>query len=86
MCAKGDVWYKLGIVLLISESLHTFYFNLIIYLLGKTYTILGTDDAPGFIPRAMGHLFARLRQTSPTEIEMKLTMSYLEIYQEKVWF
>ena len=53
---------------------------------GKTYTILGSDDSPGFIPRSMRHLFAQIRQKfNHAEVDVVLSMSYLEIYQEKVF-
>lgn len=52
---------------------------------GKTFTILGTNECPGIIPRTIRRLFQRVRQMSSDEEQFSLSMSYLEIYQEKVF-
>lgn len=49
---------------------------------GKTYTLSGSEDEPGIIPRAMRDVFAFIRQT-PTR-EYLLRCSYLEIYNESI--
>lgn len=51
---------------------------------GKTFTILGTNVQPGIIPRTMRALFSKVRQMSTCEETFSLSMTYLEIYQEKV--
>ncbi|CAK8687933.1 unnamed protein product [Clavelina lepadiformis] len=52
---------------------------------GKTFTILGSDETPGFIPRTLRHLFARTRKNcSSSNITATFSMSYIEIYQENV--
>jgi len=54
-------------------------------IVGKTHTILGTEEAPGFIPHAIKHLFVRVRQLIvPSKVSIALSMAYIEIYQEKV--
>ncbi|XP_078482959.1 kinesin-like protein KIF22 [Ciona intestinalis] len=50
---------------------------------GKTHTILGTDDSPGFIPRVMQSLFTKVRQNNEPGLQT-LSMSYIEIYQENI--
>ena len=49
---------------------------------GKTFTLSGTEDEPGIIPRAMKDVFACIRRT-PTR-EYLLRCSYLEIYNENI--
>ncbi|XP_063791344.1 kinesin-like protein KIF22 [Pseudophryne corroboree] len=55
---------------------------------GKTHTMLGDPSQPGVIPRAVRDLLqmTRAASCSPTEEDWtyNLTMSYVEIYQEKV--
>ncbi|KAI5121050.1 hypothetical protein M0805_008626 [Coniferiporia weirii] len=50
---------------------------------GKTFTLTGTDEEPGIIPRAMKDVFAFIRRT-PTR-EYLLRCSYLEIYNEAIF-
>jgi centromeric protein E len=49
---------------------------------GKTYTMLGSPDAPGVLPCAIKDVFSivQLDQTS----EYKIWVSYLEIYNEQI--
>jgi len=50
---------------------------------GKTYSVLGTDEEPGIIPRAIVLLFEekdRLEQDALREV--RIWVSYLEIYNE----
>jgi centromeric protein E len=49
---------------------------------GKTFTLSGTDDEPGIIPRAMKDVFAFIRRTSTREYLLRC--SYLEIYNETI--
>ncbi|THH07214.1 hypothetical protein EW145_g3540 [Phellinidium pouzarii] len=50
---------------------------------GKTFTLTGTDDEPGIIPRAMKDVFAYIRRTPAREYLLRC--SYLEIYNEAVF-
>ncbi|CAK5270175.1 unnamed protein product [Mycena citricolor] len=50
---------------------------------GKTYTLTGTPEEPGIIPRALRDVFAFIRAT-PTR-EYLLRCSYLEIYNETIY-
>ncbi|XP_053551285.1 kinesin-like protein KIF22 [Bombina bombina] len=55
---------------------------------GKTHTMLGSPEQPGVIPRAVRDLFqmTRAEEESPAgeNWSFTITMSYVEIYQEKV--
>ncbi|KAG0659321.1 kinesin-like protein Klp5, partial [Maudiozyma exigua] len=50
---------------------------------GKTYTISGTPDEPGIIFQAMQDLFQRIEQLTD-EQEFKISISFLEIYNERI--
>ena len=45
---------------------------------GKTHTMLGTDDDPGIMVRALNDLFLEMERTQDKLI-YKVTMSYLEV-------
>ncbi|RWS28221.1 Kinesin-like KIF14, partial [Leptotrombidium deliense] len=47
---------------------------------GKTYSIMGTNDSPGIIPRFGEDLFKRVSKNPNCDVEM----SYFEIYNEKI--
>ncbi|XP_043942274.1 kinesin-like protein KIF22 [Protopterus annectens] len=55
---------------------------------GKTHTMLGSPEQPGVIPRALRDIFQMTRelrsQAEHENWDFTITMSYLEIYQEKV--
>ncbi|KAH0626401.1 hypothetical protein JD844_001362 [Phrynosoma platyrhinos] len=50
---------------------------------GKTHTMLGTPDQPGVIPRAVRDILQMTRDASGDGWKYSVSMSYLEIYQEK---
>lgn len=50
---------------------------------GKTYTISGTPEEPGIIFQAMQDLFHRIEQLAD-EQEFKISISFLEIYNERI--
>lgn len=56
---------------------------------GKTHTMLGTDDAPGLVPRAVADLFAQVdaRATMPSMQghSVRVDMSALEIYNDRIY-
>ncbi|TMW59325.1 hypothetical protein Poli38472_004394 [Pythium oligandrum] len=54
---------------------------------GKTYTISGTDDNPGVLPRALKYVMHELgrRKENDASPVTKITASYLEIYNENVY-
>ena len=49
---------------------------------GKTYTMVGTPEHPGCMAIALNELFETMNQN--TEVVFKVTMSYLEIYNENI--
>ncbi|KAI4876490.1 hypothetical protein NFI96_010591, partial [Prochilodus magdalenae] len=53
---------------------------------GKTHTMLGDQEHPGVIPRAVREVFqlVRSQENNQDEWESSVGMSYLEIYNEKV--
>lgn len=51
---------------------------------GKSYTMMGTQDQKGIIPRLCDELFASIRQKQSDEQTYKVEVSYMEIYNEKV--
>ena len=54
---------------------------------GKSYSMMGSDDQQGIIPRLCVRLFDRLScEDKMKESEAKVEVSYMEIYNEKVFF
>ncbi|KAI4467704.1 kinesin-related [Holotrichia oblita] len=51
---------------------------------GKTYTMMGSSDNQGLIPRICKALFERMAEDSKRGTTHRVQVSYLEIYQEKV--
>ncbi|KAL0115025.1 hypothetical protein PUN28_010526 [Cardiocondyla obscurior] len=51
---------------------------------GKTYTMMGTKEDPGLIPRLCEGIFSKIERESEHERIYRVTVSYLEIYNEKV--
>ncbi|TGZ68598.1 hypothetical protein CRM22_004199, partial [Opisthorchis felineus] len=51
---------------------------------GKTYTIFGTKEAPGLLPRICTALADHLQRHSKPEVRTEQEISILEIYNEKI--
>lgn len=51
---------------------------------GKSYTMMGTPDQPGLIPRTCRGLFERVDAEENSAITYKVHVSYFEIYNEHV--
>ncbi|KAK3538099.1 hypothetical protein QTP70_029790 [Hemibagrus guttatus] len=51
---------------------------------GKSYTMMGSADQPGLIPRLCSSLFERTMQHQREEESFTVEVSYMEIYNEKV--
>ncbi|KAH7106936.1 kinesin-domain-containing protein [Auriculariales sp. MPI-PUGE-AT-0066] len=49
---------------------------------GKTFTLSGSDEDPGIIPRAMKDVFSYIRRTPSREFLLRA--SYVEIYNEQI--
>nr|XP_014350218.1 PREDICTED: kinesin-like protein KIF19 isoform X2 [Latimeria chalumnae] len=74
----------------VNKCNHSVYVSVCLYLCfcfvlgcGKTYTMLGTDYEPGIYVRTLNDLFRVIEETSD-DMEYKVTMSYLEIYNEMI--
>ncbi|KAI5128524.1 kinesin family member 22 [Nematocida parisii] len=52
---------------------------------GKTYTMCGSSENPGIIPRIAADLFGRYTETLSVLFKVQIEMSYIEIYNEKVY-
>eukprot|EP00055_Hartaetosiga_balthica_P013859 m.72956 g.72956 ORF g.72956 m.72956 type:complete len:781 (-) comp8406_c0_seq4:1468-3810(-) len=52
---------------------------------GKTFTMQGEGDKNGIIPQSITHLIQTSSSISSSDVHIDLTMSYLQVYQEKVF-
>lgn len=51
---------------------------------GKSYTMMGTPERPGLIPRTCEDLFQRIESTESPDITYHVRVSYFEVYNEHV--
>lgn len=51
---------------------------------GKSYTMMGSQDQPGLIPRLCSALFDRTQKEQREQENFTVEVSYMEIYNEKV--
>ncbi|PSN65981.1 kinesin family protein-like protein [Corynespora cassiicola Philippines] len=51
---------------------------------GKSYTMMGTPDQPGLIPRTCEELFERIREEPTPNTSYHVQVSYFEVYNEHV--
>ncbi|KAF2126479.1 kinesin-domain-containing protein [Dothidotthia symphoricarpi CBS 119687] len=51
---------------------------------GKSYTMMGTPDNPGLIPRTCEELFDRIRHEPRPDTSYHVQVSYFEVYNEHV--
>ncbi|MCJ1363569.1 Kinesin [Acarospora aff. strigata] len=51
---------------------------------GKSYTMMGTPEQPGLIPRTCEDLFQRIESSSSPNISYNVRVSYFEVYNEHV--
>lgn len=51
---------------------------------GKSYTMMGTPDQPGLIPRTCEDLFERIESNESANISYSVRVSYFEVYNEHV--
>ncbi|CEF68768.1 Kinesin-73 [Strongyloides ratti] len=51
---------------------------------GKSYTMMGTSTNPGIIPRLCNNIFERINIENIDDVNCKVEVSYMEIYNEKV--
>ncbi|KIW90971.1 uncharacterized protein Z519_08754 [Cladophialophora bantiana CBS 173.52] len=51
---------------------------------GKSYTMMGTQEQPGLIPRTCEDLFQRIESNESANISYSVRVSYFEVYNEHV--
>ncbi|KAL1863374.1 hypothetical protein Plec18170_000209 [Paecilomyces lecythidis] len=51
---------------------------------GKSYTMMGTPEQPGLIPRTCEDLFERIENSQCPDISYNVRVSYFEVYNEHV--
>ncbi|XP_011676135.2 kinesin-like protein KIF14 isoform X2 [Strongylocentrotus purpuratus] len=51
---------------------------------GKSYTIMGSSDERGIIPRFCKDLYRRVEDPQETKVSFKVEVSFFEIYNEKI--
>ncbi|KAK5085493.1 hypothetical protein LTR05_004778 [Lithohypha guttulata] len=51
---------------------------------GKSYTMMGTSDQPGLIPRTCEDLFERIESNESANVSYSVRVSYFEVYNEHV--
>lgn len=51
---------------------------------GKSYTMMGSQDSKGIIPRLCDSLFGLIAKQQSSQLSYKVEVSYMEIYNEKV--
>ncbi|KAL3472876.1 P-loop containing nucleoside triphosphate hydrolase protein [Aspergillus californicus] len=51
---------------------------------GKSYTMMGTPEQPGLIPRTCEDLFQRIDNVESPDISFNVRVSYFEVYNEHV--
>ncbi|KAG5361401.1 Kinesin-like protein KIF1B [Yarrowia sp. C11] len=51
---------------------------------GKSYTMMGTPDDLGLIPRTCEQLFKQIDEMASADVSVTVRVSYLEIYNERV--
>lgn len=51
---------------------------------GKSYTMMGSQECKGIIPRLCDELFYSIANKTTSDLMYKVEVSYMEIYNEKV--
>lgn len=51
---------------------------------GKSYTMMGSPENQGVIPRLCDAIFAKIETDTNESTQFKVEVSYMEIYNEKV--
>ena len=51
---------------------------------GKSYSMMGTNEQKGIIPRLCDALFDQIKEKEANDLSFKVEVSYMEIYNEKV--
>ncbi|GMT33536.1 hypothetical protein PFISCL1PPCAC_24833, partial [Pristionchus fissidentatus] len=51
---------------------------------GKSYSMMGSAEQPGVIPKLCNSIFQRIELTTSDALQFKVEVSYMEIYNERV--
>lgn len=51
---------------------------------GKSFTMMGSSENPGIIPRLCTAIFEKIQAQANDSTKFKVEVSYMEIYNEKV--
>ena len=83
-CTSEDVYNKTmrGVVAAVMQGFHGSCFAYGATGSGKTFTMAGTQEAPGVMPRAISDLFKIAKQSDDLSWSFKVT--YVEIYNERI--
>ena len=83
-CSSADVYNNtmLGVVSAVMRGFHGSCFAYGATGSGKTYTMAGTQESPGVMPRAINDLFKIARASD--EMTWKFSLTYVEIYNERI--
>lgn len=84
--AQEDVYNSLGEEFLDHnfEGYHTCIFAYGQTGSGKSYTMMGTPEQPGLIPRTCQDLFERIENSQSPDVSYNVRVSYFEVYNEHV--
>jgi len=83
---QEDVYNSLGEEMLDHnfEGYHTCVFAYGQTGSGKSYTMMGTPEQPGLIPRTCQDLFERIESSESPNVSYNVRVSYFEVYNEHV--
>ena len=84
---QGDIFDTVGTPLVanVLRGEHSLLFAYGITNAGKTYTIQGNSENPGILPRALQNIFSRAGSVESEDGEISISVSYLEIYNERIY-
>ena len=83
-CTSEEVYNKtmLGVVSAVMQGFHGSCFAYGATGSGKTFTMAGTQESPGLMPRAINDLFKIAK--SSDDMNWKFSLTYVEIYNERI--
>ncbi len=80
------MWFAFVIVPFLLLSIQLMKLSLVVLApgSGKSYTMMGTGEQKGIIPRLCDTLFEKIAANQSPEVGHKVEVSYMEIYNERV--
>lgn len=83
---RPNIGFLIRFVVFLRKSRSVLQNNFSLTFIGKTHTMLGSSEQPGVIPRAVREVFNLVNGKDEDEgWDYSISMSYLEIYNEKVF-